>query len=157
MCIEPDWQAFGRSKATAVADLARLLMQLGCWSQKQGLQGQESVCLARGAEAILRAVQNAGEAFVCSAGTLDAVACLGHCLLQAVGDPRRHWVHSDMRRRVRQAFVPLGEKGLRGKAGLLLQGAPDAPQRACSAVWLTQTFLQAHYDPEGATNSLNPV
>jgi hypothetical protein len=140
MSIEPDWSAFGNSRATAAADLIQLAKQLGCWEKYQPLQSVEAVCWARGAAAILAAIEQAGGAQALAAADPAAAACICHGLLTAVnihGD----WVPSDVRRRAKDAFAALQPSNLRAAAVRLLGRKPGCLQGTYNAIQLTHVSL----------------
>ena len=138
--IEPDWSAFGSSEATAAADLIQLVKQLGCWEQYQPLQSAEAVCWARGAAAILAAVEQAGGAHALAAADPDAAACICHSLLSAV-HLRRDWVPSDVRRHAKDTFAALEPSNLQAAAAGLRGRMPGSLQGAYNAIRLTHVSL----------------
>jgi hypothetical protein len=144
VCIEPDWQELGGDKQTATAALVRLAEWLGCRDRQCALlPGCEAVCLARGADAILAAVEAAGGAMALAGADEDAAIRLCQGLMQAVGDVRRSWLPNDMRRRVEGTFSGFGTAFLlTAAAAQLRKGSPGSPQLACTAARLTLTVLQ---------------
>ena len=142
VCLEPDWRAFGgRSKASARADLHQLAERTVWRNRKLELSPHWAVCLARGADAVLAAVHLAGgvQAFRLANGA--AAYCLGHGLIQAVGDLRRRWLPTGVRERAERAFVLLGPEFLQLTAGDLQEGVPICSQRAYVAVRLAHVFV----------------
>jgi hypothetical protein len=133
MSIEPDWSAFGTSEATAAADLIQLAEQLGCWGTYQPLQSVEALCWARGAAAILAAVEQAGGAQALAAADPDAAACICHGLLAAL-EIHGDWMPSDVRRRVADAFAALEPSNLRAAAARLRSRAPGCLRGAYHAI-----------------------
>ena len=140
MCIEPDWSAFGSSAATAAADLIQLAKQLGCWGKYQPLQSVEAVSWARGAAAILAAIEQAGGAQALAAADPTAAACICHSLLAAV-DVHRNWVPSDVRRHAEDAFAVLEPGNLRAAAARLHGRVPGCLQGAYHAIQLIHVSL----------------
>ena len=148
MSIEPEWSAFGSSEATAAADLIQLAKQLGCWEKYQPLQNVEAVSWARGAAAILAAVEQAGGAQALAAADPTAAACICHGLLAAVG-VHRNWVPADVRRHVADAFAALEPSNLRAAAARLHGRKPGCLQGICNAIQLTHVSLGTDEYVEG--------
>ena len=91
-----------------MADLVRLAERLGCRDDKpHALPSLEAVCLARGASAILAAIERVGWGCALSQADPAAATCLGHSLMQAVGDVRRRWLPSCIRGQVEWACAIL--------------------------------------------------
>jgi hypothetical protein len=146
-CLEPDWQAFGGDEAAAAADLIQLAERLGCRDQPRALPHVEAVCLARGADAILTAIENAGKAAALAAADPAAAAALRDGLVQAASDVRRRWLPGDTRNRVECAFAVLAPDDLRAVAADVRRGLPGAPQHAYAASQLLHALLEMWRDP----------
>lgn len=146
MCVQPDWQAFGKGSITnARADLIWLAELLGCRRKSHTLDSHSrrmTVFLARGTADILAAIKLAGTAEQLTTVDPHALACLCFTLLGAVDDTHRRWLPSDMRQRVEQTFAMMGPVGLRSAAAKLHKAAPGYLQYVCMAVRLTAAFLQ---------------
>ena len=151
VCMEPDWQEFGGSKAEALEHLIVLAECLGCRDKPRALPPEEAVCLARGAAAVLAAVESAGGAQSLLAADPAAAACLCDSLMQAVGDLRRCWLPANMRLRVECAFLLLGVDRLRAAHADVRRGLPGAAQRAYAAARLAHDFLEAFVPVKGVS------
>ena len=102
-------------------------------------QLHQAVCLARGREAILAAVERAGgHAWVRQFAASDPAAafCLCLSLQQAVADSRRRWLPEETRRRVEATFAPLAPAYMHIVAAQLRKGMPGSAQRALAVVRL---------------------
>ena len=93
LCIEPDWHAVSSSKKTAMAQLIKLGEWLGCRDSPRVLQWPELICLQRGADAILAAVNRAGGAQALAAADPAAAILLCHGLMQLPGGVRKSVQH----------------------------------------------------------------
>ena len=147
VCKERNWRAFGTHRSNASAHLVELAESLGCRSEPRALSRHQAVCLARGREAILAAVERAGgHAWVrqFAASDPDASFCLCLSLQQAVADSRRRWLPDGTRRRVEAAFAPLGPSYMRIVAKQLREGVPGSAQRALAVVRLQGGSLRMH-------------
>jgi hypothetical protein len=148
VCMEPNWRAFGTHRAdNASAHLVLLAESLGCRSGPRVLSRPQAMCLARGREAILAAVERAGgHAWTrqLAAPDPDAAACLCLSLQQAVADSRRRWLPDGARRSVEAAFAPLGPSCMHIVAAQLREGVPGSAQRALAVVRLQGGFLRMH-------------
>jgi hypothetical protein len=150
MSIDPQWQTFGKDKATAAAELIELAERLGCQHTHFDFPRHEAVSLARGAADVLAAIKLAGGVKALAAADPAAAACLCHGLMQAVCDPRRRWLPGDMRWRVEDAFAVLGPEDLGAAAAWLRVGVPGAASHACNTTHLTRAFLQKNEKLKGA-------
>jgi hypothetical protein len=129
VCVEPHWQTFGSSAATAKADLIRLAEWLGCRDKAHALPRPEALCLLRGAPAVLAAVELAGGVHALAAADMAAAACLGHCLMEAVDGTCCEWVPRDMSSRG-EHLCALGTPHAVGCSCRDVQGRARLPQ-AC--------------------------
>ena len=141
------WLPRGTDKAGASAHLVELAEWLGCRSEPHALPRHQAVCLARGREAILAAVERAGgHAWARQLAESDPAAafCLCLSLQQAVADSRRYCLPHGARRRVEAAFAPLGPSYMRMVAAQLREGVPGSAQRALAVVRLQGGSLRMH-------------
>ena len=141
------WLARGTDEAGASAHLVELAEWLGCRSGPRALPRHQAVCLARGREGILAAVERAGgHAWACQFASSDPAAAfyLFLSLQQAVADSRRRWLPEDARRRVEAAFAPLAPAYMHIAAAQLPNGMPGAAQRALAVVRLMGGCLRMH-------------
>ena len=142
MCVEPHWQTFGSSTATATADLVGLAGWLRCHSKPQALPRPVALCLLRGAPAVLAAVERAGGVHALAAADIAAAICLGHCLMEAVDDGSCcEWVSSDLSSQLANTFAPLGPRMLSNAAAEMFEDALGSLKHACTAVLLTRALL----------------
>ena len=140
--MEPDWQAFGCSKASAMTDVIQLAERLGCRDRSQPpLPQQWAVCLARGAYAVLEAVHLAGGVQKLRLADPAATACLSYGLVQAVGDLRRRWLLTEVRERTEQFFAELGPDMLWYATGDMQKGGPGCAQRTYVAAGLAHAWV----------------
>ena len=142
VCMEPDWQAFGCSRASASEDLIQLAERLGCRDRSQPpLPQQWAVCLARGAEAVQAALHLAGGAQTLTLADPAAAICLCYGIVQAVGDLRHSWLPTDVRERAERACALLGPDMLRHATEDLKKGIRGGAQRAYAAARLAHAFV----------------
>ena len=141
------WLPRGTDEAGASAHLVELAEWLGCRSRPGALPRHQAVCLARGREAILAAVERAGgHAWVRQFAASDPAAafCLYLSLQQAVADSRRRWLPEETRRRVEATFAPLAPAYMHIVAAQLRKGMPGSAQRALAVVRLMGGCLRMH-------------
>jgi hypothetical protein len=155
VCVEPQWQTFGSSAASATADLIRLAGWLGCRSKPQALPRPVALCLLRGAPAVLAAVELAGGVHALAAADMAAATCLGRCLMDAVHEACRKWVTSDVSSRLTRTFAPLGPRMLSDAAAEVHTDVPGSMERACTAVLLTRALLAADSDASHPNDMLS--
>ena len=132
--------------------LIRLAERLGCPRRPGVLPQHEAVCLARGADAILAAMDLAGGAHELLEVDQPAAICLMLSLTQAVCDIRRCWVPTATCRRVESTFAMLGGDMLHIVAAG--RGLPCFPGRACAAARLAHCFLQVLNTEDEASEDL---
>ena len=147
VCVEPDWQAFGRirSKASAMTDVIQLAERLGCRDRTQELPlplpQQWAVCLARGADRLLVAIHLAGGAQQLTLADPAAASCLCYGLVQAVGDLRRSWLPAEVRQRTEHFFAMMGPDQLQHATIDMQEGMPGCAQRTYVAARLAHAWV----------------
>ena len=149
MCVEPHWQTFGSSRATATADLIRLAGWLRCRGKPQALPRPQALCLLREAPAVLAALEMAGGVQALEAADMAAATCLARCLMDAMHGPCCQWVASDVSSRLTLTFAPLGPHMLSAAAAEVHKDVAaevhkdvlGSMDHACTAVLLTRALL----------------
>ena len=142
VCMEPDWLAPGSRGDTVFSGISRLDEWLQRREQPNALQRHEAVCLARGLDAALTAVERAGGALTIVETHPGLTFRLCHGLMYAVGDPRRRWLPGNACCRVEHAFAELGPIFLWIAPMERSSGCPGFSQRACAAAQLTHAYLR---------------
>lgn len=151
ICVQPDWQAFGKGgQSSATEDLIWLAELLGCRQALHTTAVHVMVFVARGVADILAAVKRAGGMQRLAAADPDAAACLGCSLLSVVENKHRRWLPGNIKQRVERAFAALGPVMLRTAAAKLRSSAPGCLWQVHVAVRLTDAFLRGGQHSEGS-------
>ena len=150
LCIEPHWQAFGKSKATATADLIWLAKWLTSSQDKPyDLPPAKAACMVRSTDAILAAVDTAGGAHALASADPDAAICLYHSMIRFPG--------GETNCRVADAFAAVGPLALRAAAEKVREGVAVSPQRAVAAALLAGDWMHSIVPDEVPSEELSSL